>query len=54
MVLSKMLVYGIPTKEMLEIKSPGIGMLPKYLDIIIGRPAKDDIPSDYPITWDSI
>ena len=42
------------TKDMLIIKSPGIGMLPKYIDLIIGRKARIDINEDHPITWESI
>jgi len=42
------------TKEMLTIKSPGIGILPKYLDLIIGRQARVEIDADHPVTWGSI
>ena len=42
------------TKEMIAIKGPGGGLLPKYFDIVIGRTAKEDIEDDYPITWDVI
>ena len=35
--------------DMLVIKGPGGGLLPKYLDIIVGRQAKKDIEEDYPI-----
>lgn len=42
------------TLEMLAIKSPGIGILPKYLDLIIGRQARIRIDADHPITWDAI
>ena len=41
-------------REMISIKGPGGGLLPRYLDIVIGRVAKSDILSDYPITWNSI
>ena len=41
-------------KEMISIKGPGGGLLPKYLDIVIGRTAREDIEYDYPITWDVI
>ena len=37
-----------------RIKGPGGGLLPKYLDIVIGRTARKDIEDDYPITWDVI
>lgn len=38
----------------LAIKGPGGGLLPKYLNIVIGREAKKDIKKDYPVTWDAI
>jgi len=41
-------------KEMITIKGPGGGLLPKYLNIVIGRPARDNIDMDYPITWNNI
>ena len=42
------------SKDKIEIKGPGGGILPKYLDIIIGRSAVCDIESDTPITWEKI
>jgi sialic acid synthase SpsE/protoporphyrinogen oxidase len=42
------------TREMIAIKGPGGGLLPKYLDIVIGREARSDIEKDYPITWEVI
>lgn len=39
-------------KQDLIIKGPGGGILPKYMDIIIGKKAKESIESDYPVTWD--
>jgi len=44
----------IITEKMIVIKGPGGGLLPRYLDIVIGRTAKDNIKEDYPITWDVI
>jgi len=41
-------------REMLIIKSPGIGILPKYIDLIVGRQARAHINADHPITWDTI
>ena len=41
-------------KEMVAIKGPGGGLLPKYLDIVVGRVATKDIEEDYPITWEAI
>ncbi len=42
------------TRDMLVIKSPGIGILPKYIDLIIGREARTLIEADHPVTWDAI
>ena len=42
------------SEDMLTVKGPGGGLLPKYKDIIIGRKAKQTIFSDYPITWESV
>ena len=42
------------TEEMLIVKGPGGGLLPKYLNIVIGREAKSDIEEDFPITWEVI
>ena len=42
------------TANMLTRKRPGTGIRPKYLDIIIGRPARVDIPEDTTITWDMV
>ncbi len=38
-------------KDMLSIKGPGGGILPKYIDIVIGRKAKLKINKDNPIMW---
>ncbi len=42
------------SRDMLTVKGPSGGILPKYLDIVDGRVAKRDIPADYPVTWDDI
>jgi N,N'-diacetyllegionaminate synthase len=42
------------TRDMLTIKSPGIGILPKYIDLIVGRQARSKIIADHPVTWDAI
>jgi sialic acid synthase SpsE len=41
-------------EEMVTIKGPGGGLLPKYLDIVVGRVATRDIEEDHPITWDDL
>ena len=38
----------------ISVKGPGGGILPKYLDIIIGRKLRENILKDHPITWKTI
>ena len=46
---------GTPlTEDMLIIKRPGYGIEPKYLGIITGREAKQDIEKDDIITWEMV
>ena len=42
------------SRDMLTVKGPSGGILPKYLNIVEGRAAVKDISADYPITWDDI
>jgi N,N'-diacetyllegionaminate synthase len=44
----------IISRDMLTVKGPSGGILPKYLEIVVGRKATEDIPADYPITWNII
>jgi len=44
----------IITEEMLNVKRPGIGIEPKYLDMIVGRKARRNIKKDYILTWEMI
>jgi N-acetylneuraminate synthase/N,N'-diacetyllegionaminate synthase len=44
----------IITGDMLSILRPGIGLKPKYLDLVIGRKAQVDIRAHEPITWDKL
>lgn len=44
----------IITNEMLGIKRPGIGLTPKFIDLIVGRVAKEEIIKDELISWDKI
>ncbi|MDO8482078.1 MAG: FAD-dependent oxidoreductase [bacterium] len=41
-------------KRMVAIKGPGGGILPKYLDMVVGKTAKKDIKKDHPIEWSNI
>jgi sialic acid synthase SpsE/protoporphyrinogen oxidase len=40
------------TEDMVTIKGPGGAILPKFLDILVGKTVKESIPADYPISWD--
>lgn len=42
------------TPEMITVKGPGGGLLPRYLEVIVGRKALADIEEDYPITWEVV
>lgn len=42
------------TREMLTIKRPGLGIHPRFMDVIIGRLAVRDIEADAWITWEMI
>jgi N,N'-diacetyllegionaminate synthase len=42
------------TYDNIEIKSPGIGMHPKYLPLIINRKVACDVESDNPVLWEVI
>ncbi len=41
-------------RTMISIRRPGTGILPKYIDNVIGKKAKKNIPSETPITWKMI
>lgn len=42
------------TEEMLSIKRPGTGIPPNFLEGLLGKTAKRDIPEDEVIKWDMI
>ena len=42
------------TEDLLEIKRPGTGIKPKFLNEIIGKSASKDIDDDVPITWNDL
>ena len=42
------------TRDMIIIKRPGTGIVPKLLDLVVGREAKVDIREDEVITWDKV
>ena len=44
----------IITRDLVAIKGPGGGLLPRYLDLVVGREARMDIEEDHPITWDAV
>lgn len=41
-------------QEMLEIKRPGYGISPKFVNIVVGRKTKVDIKEDDVVTWEMI
>ena len=42
------------TKNMLVVKRPGYGIKPKFIDMVVGREAKNDINEDEWITWAAV
>ncbi|MCB2186165.1 MAG: N-acetylneuraminate synthase family protein [Deltaproteobacteria bacterium] len=42
------------TGEMVAIKRPGLGILPKYLPQVVGRVARRDLAAEEPVTWDAV
>lgn len=40
--------------EKICIKGPGHGLMPKYIDMVVGRKIKKAVPKDYPITWEDV
>ena len=44
----------IITEDMLAVLRPGVGLMPKYFDIVVGREARKDIKKNEPITWEVI
>ena len=42
------------TREMLTFKRPGTGIYPKYVDMVIGRKPKRDIPEDTVLEWEML
>ncbi|KUO65184.1 MAG: pseudaminic acid synthase [Gracilibacter sp. BRH_c7a] len=42
------------TRENVRIIRPGLGLPPKYYDVILGRQIKYDVPKGTPLSWDLI
>jgi N,N'-diacetyllegionaminate synthase len=40
--------------EDIVIKGPAGGILPKFLDLVVGKKLQEPIESDYPITWEKL
>jgi sialic acid synthase SpsE len=41
-------------REHLTVKRPGYGIVPKHLDLVVGRTARVDIEADEILTWDMV
>ena len=52
--LKKILKGTKITENLLEIKRPGTGIKPKFLNEIVGKIASKDIDEDVPITWNDL
>lgn len=42
---------AVLTAEMLVVKRPGLGIPPKFMELLIGRRVRVDIAADEPVTW---
>lgn len=42
------------TRDMLTFKRPGTGIYPKWVELVVGRTARRDIPEDTVLTWEMI
>ena len=42
------------TRYMLTFKRPGTGIYPKFVDVVVGRTAKNDIAEDTVLEWSMI
>ena len=42
------------TADMLAVLRPGVGLAPKFLELVVGRPARRAIKAFAPITWDDL
>jgi len=42
------------TKDMLAVLRPGVGLKPKYLGVVAGRPARRAIRAFQPLSWDDV
>ena len=38
----------------ITIRGPGHGLLPKYIDLVLGRKVVSNMSSDEPLTWDNL
>lgn len=42
------------TRDMLTFKRPGTGIYPKFVDVVVGRRTKSDIPEDTVLQWEML
>lgn len=42
------------SEDMLQIKRPGFGIRPKFLDLVVGRKARKNIEADEWVTWEMV
>ena len=38
----------------ITVKGPGHGLLPKYIDLVLGKKVVKDVNADHPLTWDDL
>lgn len=42
------------TKEMVAVLRPGVGLHPRYLEVVVGRTASQFIPANEPLSWEQL
>ncbi len=45
---------AVISREMIIVKRPGLGIHPRFLDVVVGREARRDIEADAWLTWEMI
>jgi len=53
-VVEDMMEGDVLTKKNLRVIRPGYGLAPKYIDMLLGKPVRQDIKRGTPMTWSLI
>jgi pseudaminic acid synthase len=53
-VCADMKAGDVLTSEVVRAIRPGLGLPTKYVDVVLGKPVKDDVKKGTPVSWDLI